>query len=600
MNTLISTKRADSEARLRATLAGIVLVTCAFGFLAAKHLTAQDEPMPYAPGAFGVWGWDWLTAGGDAQRSSSVRNDRWISRATVTKPGPRLVYKIALPNTPRQMNSLSQPILLQTARGLTGFKSMGFVTGSGGTAFGFDYDTSQVLWKTPLGAAAGQGSGTLACPGGLTTGLARPTPLAIANVTDSEAGRGVAPGNLPGARKSGTAVGTPGEGAPIVDALQKAPMGTGRGGGAGGSGRGGGGFGGGGGRGASGVFALGADGMLHQLSMQQGFDVSMQPVNFLPPNANASGLILVDNVAYAATSNNCGGVPNGVWSLELATKAVTTWKTNGGSIAGSAGAAFGADGTLYAATADGDYTPASYSDSVVSLEPKTLKLRDYFTPGKSEFNSSPVVFSYRGRDLLAASNRDGRLYLLDGAALGGADHRTPLSTSAKFTDNATDYAPGALTSWMDSGGTRWVLAPMAGTLAAGSGFANANGAITNGTVVAFKVADQGGKPVLTPAWASRDLVSPATPVVVNGVVFALSSGEFHSGDSSVTATQRAQRSQPAVLYALDAFTGKELWNSGKTIMSFSPHSAGLAVSTGQIYIVTYDSTVYAFGFEEKD
>ena len=72
--------------------------------------------------------------------------------ASVAKPGPKLIYKLALPSVSRQMNSLSQPILLQTSSGLTGFKSMGFVAGSSGTAFGFDFDTSQVLWKTPLGA----------------------------------------------------------------------------------------------------------------------------------------------------------------------------------------------------------------------------------------------------------------------------------------------------------------------------------------------------------------------------------------------------------------------------------------------------------------
>jgi hypothetical protein len=229
-------------------LTSAVLLVATLCFLVAgKRLVAQDEAMPYAPGAFGVWGWDWSTASGDAQRSSSVRNDRWISRASVAKPGPKLVYKIALPNTSRQMNSLSQPILVQTARGLTGFKSMGFIAGSGGTAYGFDYDTSQILWKGPLGAAP-QGAGTLACPGGLTTGMGRPTPLVIANVTDTEAGRGVAPENLPSARKSGTAVGKPGEGAPIVGALERAGGATqifGGGGGRGGSGRGPGGGGGG-------------------------------------------------------------------------------------------------------------------------------------------------------------------------------------------------------------------------------------------------------------------------------------------------------------------------------------------------------------------
>ncbi len=68
----------------------------------------------------------------------------------------------------------------------------------------------------------------------------------------------------------------------------------------------------------------------------------------------------------------------------------------------------------------------------------------------------------------------------------------------------------------------------------------------------------------------------------------------------MTAAQRVQRSQSAVLYALEAFTGKELWNSGKTITSFSPHSAGLAVSTGQVYVVTFDNTLYSFGFEQKE
>ena len=270
---------------------------------------------------------------------------------------------------------------------------MGFVAGSGGMAFGFDYDTSQVLWKTPLGPAP-QGTGTPACPGGLTS-LARPTPLVIANVTDTEAGRGVAPENLPGARKSGTAVGTPGGGAPIVGALERAkgaPAASGRGGG------------GGGGRGSSGIYALATDGVLHQLSMQQGFDVSMQPANFLPPNANASGLIIVDNVAYAATSNNCGGIPNGIYALDLASpaKTVSAWK---GDVVGFA---FGTDGTVYAAAADGIY----------SIEPKTLKQRgDAFKPGTG-FNSSPVVFQHKGKDAVAASGRDGKLYLLDGTSSG--------------------------------------------------------------------------------------------------------------------------------------------------------------------------------------
>ena len=55
-------------------------------------------------------------------------------------------------------------------------------------------------------------------------------------------------------------------------------------------------------------------------------------------------------------------------------------------------------------------------------------------------------------------------------------------------------------------------------------FAEANGAASDGAIVAFKVEDQGGKPSLTPQWVSRDMLSPASPVTANGLVFALSTG----------------------------------------------------------------------------
>jgi outer membrane protein assembly factor BamB len=108
------------------------------------------------------------------------------------------------------------------------------------------------------------------------------------------------------------------------------------------------------------------------------------------------------------------------------------------------------------------------------------------------------------------------------------------------------------------------------------------------------VVDQGGTIALEPAWASRDMVSPLTPVVVNGVIFAASSGEYRAPvDASPSATARARRSVPAVLSALDPATGRELWTSGKTITSFA--RGGLAAAAGQVYVVTFDNTLYAFG-----
>jgi outer membrane protein assembly factor BamB len=152
-------------------------------------------------------------------------------------------------------------------------------------------------------------------------------------------------------------------------------------------------------------------------------------------------------------------------------------------------------------------------------------------------------------------------------------------------------ATGGLATW-ESEGTRWILAPSVGAAQPGMKIP-ANGPVANGSLVAFKVVDQAGKLSLEPAWASRDLTSPAAPLVFNGVLFALSTGEHRPANANANATARAKSSVPAVLYALDPATGKELWSSGKTITTFA--RGGLSAAAGQVYLVTFDNTVYAFG-----
>ena len=82
------------------------------------------------------------------------------------------------------------------------------------------------------------------------------------------------------------------------------------------------------------------------------------------------------------------------------------------------------------------------------------------------------------------------------------------------------------------------------------------------------------------------------PVVANGIVFAYGSGESttqrwaepgHVGG----AQGRIQESTHAILYALDAQTGKELWSSGDQIASWN-HFSGLSVANGRVYIGTFD------------
>jgi hypothetical protein len=303
-------------------------------------------------------------------------------------------------------------------------------------------------------------------------------------------------------------------------------------------------------------------------------------MRFLPPGANANGLIVTDQFAYVVTKGGCGNVPNGVWAIDLISKDVKSWK---GNVAGSAGMAFSGDGVIYVATGGGGEHP----NSIVALDPKTLAVKSSFA-GAQEFTSSPVIFTYKGKSLLAVASKNGSVHLFDAANLSA-----PLFSSPAFAKDG--FAPGALASWQDSGGARWILAATDGAQAAGAGFKADNGAITKGAVVAWKLAEQNGAPTLQPGWASRDLVSPLTPTIINGVVFVTSSGEFRPSDDKATAAHRAARSANAVIYALDGATGKEFWNSGPAIMGFA-HGEALSGGMGQIYLTTYDGTLYVFGF----
>ena len=122
----------------------------------------------------------------------------------------------------------------------------------------------------------------------------------------------------------------------------------------------------------------------------------------------------------------------------------------------------------------------------------------------------------------------------------------------------------------------------------------------HGSVMAFKVAEIAGKPVLGPAWMSRDMGYPEPPVVAGGVVFAVSSGANEDqigGEGKLydSAFRIQHLLGNAVLYALDARTGKELWSSGDQMKSWT-HFSGLGIGSGRVFVATFDGTVYAFGF----
>lgn len=536
---------------------------------------------------------EWTTSGFDAQRSAALRDARLTADA-VKKGEFQFLWKMKFENESRQLNSLTTPILLDRLIGFRGFKALAFIGGSADRVFAIDSDLARPYWTTHLNYSANTGGpppSSWVCPGGLIATLSRRTVI----VPPPAGNRGG--GGRAGARIA-SAVGEPGRGAAILSQPRPAPAApppapgvpaapargtpepstppSGRGVAPVAFG------------GVDPVFAMGSDGILHTLRSSNGTDAE-PPAPFLPPHTKPSSLMWGDGVVYTSTSDGCGAAPNAVWAIDLTAtdKPVTTWPTGGPGVAG-AGPAFGADGTLFVALGRG---AGQYGSAVVALDRYTLQPKDWFSAPDADFNASPVVFRYKDKDLLAVTANDGRMYLLDGGSLGGADHKTPLHSTAKFTAAG---AGAALATWEDQG-TRWILAPAAGAPQPGSPFA-ANGLAPNGSVVAFTVGDAGGTPSLKPAWRSRDMTSPLGPLVVNGMVFAVSSGDYRpsaAATAQLTAGQRAQRSLPAVLYVLDGATGKSLWTSGTRITSFA--RAGLSAGGGQVYLVTYDNQVYAFG-----
>jgi hypothetical protein len=216
------------------------------------------------------------------------------------------------------------------------------------------------------------------------------------------------------------------------------------------------------------------------------------------------------------------------------------------------------------------------------------------------------VFDYKGKEYLVQSSKECRIWLLDTAALGGEDHRTPVYRTPLVCNEEVHFAAagvwGALGTWEDTDGTRWVLMPFWGPRHSTFTAPVEHGQVVHGAVAAFKMETVGTQVRLTPAWISRNMNLADPVLIANGVVFGYGNGEdatqasYDIGLAFNTAANRVAHSTHAVLYALDARTGEELWSSGDTITSFN-HFTSLSMANGRVYITTYDGKLWAFGIK---
>jgi hypothetical protein len=549
-----------------------------------------------------------------------------ISPAALAKPGFALQWTSKLANQPRGANGLTQGV---TAAGVTLFVPMSVVGGSSNNVYGIDNDLGYVVWERHFDAPLGPASG--ACSGGL--------PAPATRIVKTEGLPPAPSGGFGGGRAAvgyRSLLGEPGEGVPVEGragggrtgdpsgvpppgARGAAPAAQGRGAApappipAGRASQaadripgtprmeeGGGSF------GflfrPSGVaYVVSSDGMLHVVGLPSGKDMQ-KPAQFVPANSGWSSPIAVGTTMYTATSGKCGGAASAVWAIDLDSdaKPVVSWKTNGGPVAGAV--AFLQDGTLVAAIGAGKVTGDGKASAIVTLDAKTLQPKDWFTQADADFVTGPTIIRHGGKEIVAAATRDGRVVLLDAASLGGANHSTPLFISKTVLGAGATVGADALAAWQESGaapagagapaqpaapGASWILVPVAGRTAAGG--PSSNGAVTNGAVMALKLTGDAGALSLAPGWVSHDLTSPATPLVVNGVVFALATG--------VSATPTG-KGGAAVLHAYDGVSGKRLWESGKS-MATAASPGSFWSGLGQVYVGARDGTLYAFGFEDE-
>jgi PQQ-like domain len=495
---------------------------------------------------------DWPTFGHDPQRSGWARNETKFDTETV--PHLALLWKLGIKNQPRSLAALTAPVVADGVDTSIGTRNVVYVAGSSNDVNAVDAETGKLLWSRQI----------------------------VTHVLPKNAGMWLCPNNL--------------NATPTVDSSRGL------------------------------LDVISADGVLYGLDLATG-KTKLGPIEFVPPFSKDWSLNFWHGILYTSISQGCGGAPSGIYSMDTrqerrpAIRDLLVEHGYGAGIWGRGGVTIGENGRIFAATGDGKFDPAegNYGSSVIETASRSLKVLDYYSPlnyreltrydldiGGSSF----VWFSYRNFNLLAGGGKEGVLYLLNADSLGEKDHQTPLYRH-RLGNDKLEYEQygiwGGASEWMDTNGGAWLYVPVWGPPSnKAPKFPMTNDPAPHGSVMAFRVAiDPDTKqPTLKPAWISRDLDVPEPVAIAGGVVFALSSGEntqqtggsavIYHGQKTLTDKQRSENTHHAILYALDAKTGKTLYASGNDIATWT-HFSGLAIANGRVYVVDHNSNLYCFG-----
>ncbi len=498
---------------------------------------------------------DWLTFAHDPERSGWAFAETKLSVENVS--GLALKWKTAVKNEPKSLTALTAPVVASNVTTPGGIKTLVYVAASSNHLFALDAETGGQVWSRTFDTASTPKNEDMwLCPQGI-------------NAT------------------------------PTID------------------------------KGSGIIYAIAWDGRLHGLDLGTG-KTRFGPIQFVPPFSKNWSLSLADGVIYTSLSQGCGGAQSGLYSMDIrnpfrpVVRGLLVSERGTSGIWGRGGPVIGRDRHVYAMTGDGEFDPPNhkYGSSVIAASLKELELRDYFAPlnwrdvNRYDWDlgcTSPVWFAHGSQNLLAGGGKEGVVYLMDASNLGNKDHHTPLFTTPRLGNDEDTFEGkgiwGALSAWQDDRGDTWVYVPMAGPVSTHAPrFPQTHGPNPNGSIMAFKVGDDGGGTMLKPAWVSGDFNVPEPPVIANGVVLAVSSGEnvrqsvegglIMSRPKILTDAQRKEQTSRAVLHALDAKTGKTLYQSGEAFDTWV-HFSGLAVANGLVFAVDRSSQVYCFGLKGK-
>ena len=118
---------------------------------------------------------DWTTQGSDAQRTSWMRVDPFISLDNMAKF--QFLWKLKVDNESRHGNALTAPVALGNLMTFRGFKSLIFVGGSSNNVYGSTTTSARCSGEriTTTRPGAREYAGSPICPGGMTLPLTRAT-----------------------------------------------------------------------------------------------------------------------------------------------------------------------------------------------------------------------------------------------------------------------------------------------------------------------------------------------------------------------------------------------------------------------------------------